>query len=150
MSAEGVRTEVQESTMWSGGLMLHADGSFDLPILLYDEFGDGYERLRAKGDRVYIGSTPDESAVFMEVESCAYSPTSSEVVVGEHYKDPTENVRYLCSARLLSPTKMLFIFGMYGPGAKSAVYATVFDRMGAEEARRFDLATGRAQRERPR
>ena len=136
--------------MWQTGIVIHDDGSFDLPVLLFDEFGDGFERLRARGDRVYIGSTPDESAFFMVVESCTYLPTSSEIIVSERHKDPTENITTVFSARLIDGNKMLFVSGSYGPGATSATEAAVLGRMGAQAAREFDSVTGRARRRGPR
>lgn len=144
VSDKGVETCPQRGTIGQAGVMIDADGSFDLTIVLYDEFGDGYERLRAKGDRIYIGLAPgeDESAVYMEVESCTYSPTCSEVIIGVHHEDPSENATVVLSAQLISPNKVLFMLGSFGPGTEGFVNVEVLDRMGAEAARQYDTMTG--------
>ena len=128
MDQEGLRTEKPQYDAGQTVVLIRTDGTIDLSNTMLGMV-DGIDRLRNKGDRVSIGSGLDKASEFLQVESNIVSAKRSELVLGEHHKDKAEDIRFLFSVELISPDRLLFVAGSYGPGhSYSSIQTTVLER----------------------
>lgn len=128
MHQKELRTEEPQYEAGQTVALVRTDGTIDLSSTMLGMV-DGIDRLRNKGDRVSIGSGLDKASDFLQVESNIVSAKRSELVLGEHHKDEAEDIRFLFSVELISPNRLLFVAGSYGPGhSYSSFQTTVLER----------------------
>lgn len=127
MGQDEFRTETLQAQSDQNMLMIREDGSIDLSCTILGMI-EGSDRLRKKGDRVYLDATSDSSADFIEVESSTSSATRSESIIVLHHKNPAQTITTLFSAQLVSSDQLLFAVASYEPGATAGVQTVVLKR----------------------
>ncbi len=126
MGKDEFQTENPEGEPGDAVLAIRDDGTLDLSYTILGGI-EGIDRLRKKGDRVYLDATSSQSSYF-QVESSTSSATQSELVLGQYYSDPAQNSKTIFSAQLVPPGRLLFLVGSYGPGARAGVETAVLKR----------------------